>query len=66
MARGYHAADERIATTRLLLAACDEGVDAVRYSPAGRAIVDDLRERPPRAIREDVRTLAIRLGLDPG
>jgi transcriptional regulator with XRE-family HTH domain len=65
MARGYHAADERIAATRLLLAACDEGVDAVRYSPAGRAIIDDLRERPPRAIREDVRTLAIRLGLNP-
>lgn len=65
MARGYHAADERIAATRLLLAACDEGIDAVRYSPAGRAIVDDLQERPPRVIRDDVRTLAIRLGLDP-
>lgn len=66
MARGYHAADERVAATQLLVAACDEGVDAVRYSPAGRAIVDDLRERPPRAIRRDVRELAIRLGLDPG
>jgi transcriptional regulator with XRE-family HTH domain len=65
MARGYHAADERIAATRLLLAACDEGVDAVRYSPAARVIVDDLRERPPRAIRQDVRALTIRLGLDP-
>jgi hypothetical protein len=65
MARGYHAADERIAATRLLLAACDEGIDAVRYSPAGRAMVDDLQERPPRVIREDVRILAARLGLDP-
>jgi len=65
MARGYHAGDERIAATRLLLAACDEGVDAVRYSPAARAIVDDLRERPPRAIRDAVRALTIKLGLDP-
>jgi len=36
-----------MAATRLLLAACDEGIDAVRYSPAARAIVDDLQERPP-------------------
>lgn len=64
MARGYHGNDERIAATRLLLAACDEGIDAVRYSPAARAIVDDLRERPPRAIRQDVRALTIKLGLD--
>jgi transcriptional regulator with XRE-family HTH domain len=65
MARGHHAGDDRIATVRLLLAACDEGVDAVRYSPAARAIVDDLVERPPRAVRGDVRTLASRIGLDP-
>lgn len=65
MARGHHAADDRIAATRLLLAACGEGVDAVRYSPAARAIVDDLTEQPPRAIRDDVRELASRVGLDP-
>ncbi|HZN74680.1 MAG TPA: helix-turn-helix transcriptional regulator [Micromonosporaceae bacterium] len=35
------------------------------FSPAARAIVDDLLERPPRAIREDVRTLAAKIGLDP-
>jgi transcriptional regulator with XRE-family HTH domain len=64
MARGHHVADERIAAANLLLAACDEGVDAVRYSPAARAILDDLRERPPRSIREEVRTLSIRVGLD--
>lgn len=66
MARGYHAIGERIAATRLLLAACDEGVDAVSYSPAARVIVDDLRNTPPRAIRGDVQTLAARVGLDPG
>jgi transcriptional regulator with XRE-family HTH domain len=65
MARGHHATDDRIASTRLLLAACDEGVDAVRYSPAARAIVEDLRDRPPHAIRQDVRALADRVGLDP-
>lgn len=65
MARGHHVADERIAATHLLLAACDEGVDAVRYSPAARSIVDDLRERPPRSVREEVRALSIRVGLDP-
>jgi transcriptional regulator with XRE-family HTH domain len=64
LARGHHAADDRIAATRLLLAACDEGVDAVRFSPAARAIVDELVERPPSAIRSDVRTLANRIGLD--
>ena len=65
MARGHHAVDERIASTRLLLAACDEGVDAVRFSPAARAIVEDLQERPPYAIRDDVTALAARVGLDP-
>ena len=64
MARGHHAVDERIASTRLLLAACEEGVDAVRYSPAARAIVEDLQERPPHAVRQDVQTLAARVGLD--
>jgi hypothetical protein len=64
MVRGHAAAEERIAAARLLLTACDEGVDAVRYSPAARSIVDDLRERPPRAIRDDVRALSIRIGLD--
>ena len=64
MARGYHAAGERIATTRLLLAACDEGVDAVRYSPAASAILDDLRASPPRSIRADVQALTSRVGLE--
>jgi hypothetical protein len=64
MARGHHAVGERVAATRLLLAACDEGVDAVRYSPAARAIVEDLRDGPPRAIRQDVHALAARVGLD--
>jgi hypothetical protein len=65
MARGHHAADGRIASTRLLLRACDEGVDAVRYSPAARAIVADLVHNPPPAVRDDVRHLATRIGLDP-
>jgi tetratricopeptide (TPR) repeat protein len=64
MARGYHAAGERIATTRLLLAACDEGVDAVRYSPAASAILDDLRASPPRSIRGDVQALTSKVGLE--
>lgn len=45
MGRGHHAAGERVAATRLLLRACDEGVDAVRWSPAAQAIVDDLRNK---------------------
>jgi transcriptional regulator with XRE-family HTH domain len=65
MARGHHAADGRIAATRLLLLACDEGVDGVRYSPAARAIVEDLRVNAPAAVRGDVDTLVTRLGLDP-
>lgn len=65
MARGYHAAGERIAATMLLLRACDEGIDAVRFSPAARAIVEDLRAEPPRAVRADVAVLVGRLGLDP-
>ena len=64
MARGHHAADGRIAATRLLLLACDEGVDAVRYSPAARAIVDDLEHSPPPAVRADVQALVARIGLD--
>lgn len=64
MARGHHAAGEQIATTRLLLAACDEGVDAVRYSPAASAIIDNLRASPPRSIRADVQALTSRVGLD--
>jgi hypothetical protein len=58
LARGHFAAKDRIAATRLLLLACDEGVDAVRWSPAARVIVDDLVGRPPTAMREDVRRLA--------
>jgi transcriptional regulator with XRE-family HTH domain len=65
MARGHHAIDGRIASTRLLLAACDQGVDSVRYSPAARAIIEDLVGRPPAATREDVRRLAERVSLDP-
>jgi transcriptional regulator with XRE-family HTH domain len=64
MARGHHAADGRIAATRLLLLACDEGVDAVQYSPAARAIVNDLIHNPPPAVRADVQTLSARIGLD--
>lgn len=65
MARGHHAADGRIAATRLLMLACDEGVDGVRYSPAARAIVEDLRANPPAVVRDDVQALVSRLGLDP-
>jgi transcriptional regulator with XRE-family HTH domain len=65
IARGHHGAGERVASTHLLLRACDEGTDAVRYSPAARVIVDDLMGRPPRAVRSEVRRLAARLGLDP-
>jgi hypothetical protein len=63
MARGHHAGGERIAAARLLLRACDEGVDAVRWSPAARVIVTDLRAKPPAVIRDDVRDLVIRLGV---
>jgi transcriptional regulator with XRE-family HTH domain len=65
LARGHHAVDEEIAATRLLLLACDEGVDAVRYSPAARLIVDELVAQPPKAVRGDVRLLAQRVGIDP-
>jgi hypothetical protein len=40
-------------------------VDAVRYSPAARAIVDDLEHNSPPAVRADVHALAARIGLDP-
>lgn len=65
MARGHHAMDGKVAAVRLLHAACDEGVDAVRYSPAALAIIGDLRTSPPRAIRSDVHALVARVGLDP-
>ena len=64
MARGHHAHGELVAATFLLLRACDEGTDAVRYSPAARTIVDTLTADPPRAIREEVRRLADRIALD--
>jgi transcriptional regulator with XRE-family HTH domain len=63
MARGHFAAKDRIAAARLLLLACDEGVDAVRWSPAARVIVDDLTAHPPTAVRDDVRQLVVRLDL---
>lgn len=62
MARGHHAAGDRIASCRLLLRACDEGADAVVWSPAARTIVDDLVARPPSAVRADVALLASRVG----
>lgn len=65
MARGHHAQDGKVAAVRLLHAACDEGVDAVRYSPAALAIIGDLRQSPPRALRSDVQALVSRVGLDP-
>jgi hypothetical protein len=65
MARGHHALDGKVAAVRLLHAACDEGIDAVRYSPAALAIIGDIRTSPPRAIRSDVQTLVERVGLDP-
>jgi transcriptional regulator with XRE-family HTH domain len=64
MARGHFAAKDKIAATRLLLLASDEGVDAVRWSPAARVIVDDLRAHPPLAARDDVYALASRLGVE--
>jgi transcriptional regulator with XRE-family HTH domain len=63
MARGHHVAGDRIAATLLLQRACDEGIDAVKWSPAARAIVDDLIGRPPPAMREDVLSLTSRLGI---
>lgn len=65
LARGYAAGRDLAAAAGLLVRACDEGVDAVRYSPAARSIVDVLVARPPRAVRPLVRDLAVRLGLDP-
>jgi transcriptional regulator with XRE-family HTH domain len=63
MARGYHASGDRVSACRLLMRACDEGTDAVRWSPAARLIVDDLTARPPSIVRADVAALASRLGI---
>jgi transcriptional regulator with XRE-family HTH domain len=62
MARGHHAAGERIAATRLLLRACEEGVDAVQWSPAARVIVTDVQHKPPAVVRDDVADLVTKLG----
>jgi hypothetical protein len=64
MARGYHATGERIAATRLLLRACDEGIDAVKWSPAAQAIVEDLKAKSPAVLRDDVQLLTTKLGLE--
>jgi hypothetical protein len=64
MARGYHAVGERIAATRLLLRACDEGVDAVKWSPAAQVIVEDLKAKSPAILREDVQLLTTKLGVE--
>jgi transcriptional regulator with XRE-family HTH domain len=63
MARGHAATGDRVAACRLLLRACDNGVDAVAWSPAARVIVDDLIVRPPMAVRDDVAALASLLGV---
>jgi hypothetical protein len=63
MARGHHIARDRVAALLLLQRACQEGVDAVKWSPAARAIVDDLVLRPPAGMRDEVRQLAGRLGV---
>jgi hypothetical protein len=63
MARGYYANNDRVSATRMLLRACDEGADAVMWSPAARLIVDDLTARPPTVIRADVTALAGKLGV---
>jgi hypothetical protein len=62
LARGQHAAGDRVAACRLLLRACGEGSDAVAWSPAARLIVDDLQARPPAAIRAEVADLAAQVG----
>jgi hypothetical protein len=61
LARSYHATGDRLAACRMLLRACDEGVDAVAWSPAARLIVDDLVARAPTIIRSDVDSLIHRL-----
>lgn len=66
MARGHHGAGDRVAASRLLLRACDEGVDAVRWSPAARVILDDLVARPPTAVRDDVAALAAKVTASAG
>ena len=63
MARGHDAAGEPVAAARYLLRACDEGTDAVRWSPAAQSIVDGLIAKPPAGARDDVRALASRIGL---
>lgn len=65
LARGHHASGDRTAATRLMLRACEEGVDAVRWSPAGQIIVDDLVAHPPTTTRDEVRTLAEQVGHRP-
>ena len=63
MARGHHAVGDSIAATMLLLRACEEGTDAVRWSPAAQTIVEGLIAKPPAAARDEVSALADRLGV---
>jgi transcriptional regulator with XRE-family HTH domain len=66
VARGHHANGDRVAACRLLQRACEEGADAVAWSPAARLIVDDLQARAPAAIRAEVAALAAQVGEPPG
>ena len=63
LARGHHAVGEEIAATSYLMRACDEGTVAVRWSPAAQAIMDSLLAKPPAAARDEVLTLASRIGV---
>ncbi len=61
LARSYQGTGDRVSACRMLLRACDEGVDAVAWSPAAGLIVDDLVARAPAIIRNDVVRLTHRL-----
>lgn len=63
VARAHHQRDEHAATWAMLNSSERTAPETIRYNGYARAMLLDLRERPPSGLRDDVRALCERVGI---
>lgn len=63
VARAHHQRDERAATWAMLSGSERTAPETIKYNGYARAMLLNLRDRPPSGLRDDVRDLCERVGL---
>ncbi|WP_051579488.1 helix-turn-helix domain-containing protein [Pseudonocardia acaciae] len=64
VARAHHQRDERAATWAMLNRSERTAPETIKYNGYAREMLLDLRDRPPSGLRDDVRDLCERVGLN--